>query len=113
MQKTINPSGAGEFPIQVFDFKERYPNLYTSLFENCGWTVKGPRARAKMYYKNSTLTEGNEYTGADLKTLIRKDFSESIFTQKQKVESPLLAQYLKPLLMRSFKSNKFWTFPNV
>lgn len=110
MQKTINPSGAGEFPIQVFDFKERYPNLYTSLFENCGWTVKGPRARAKMYYKNSTLTEGNEYTGADLKTLIRKDFSESIFTQKQKVESPPLGAILKAITHEKFQEQQILDF---
>ena len=36
MQKTINSSGSGEFLIQVFDFKVRHPQLYQSLFENCG-----------------------------------------------------------------------------
>ncbi|NQD93396.1 SH3 domain-containing protein [Pseudomonas sp. CrR25] len=110
MQKTINPSGAGEFPIQVFDFKERYPHLYTSLFENCGWTVKGPRARAKMYYKNSTLTEGNEYTGAELKKLIRKDFSEAIFTQKQKVESFPLGAILNAITHEKFQEQQILDF---
>ncbi len=110
MQKTINPSGSGEFPIQVFDFKERYPNLYTSLFENCGWTVKGPRARAKMYYKNSALTEGNEYTGAELKKLIRKDFSEAIFTQKQRIESFPLGAILKAITHEKFQEQQILDF---
>ena len=110
MQKTINSSGSGEFPIQVFDFKERYPQLYISLFENCGWTVKGPRARAKMYYTSSTLTKGAEYTGADLKKLIRKDFSETAFTQKQKIESCPLGAILKAITHEKFQEQQVLDF---
>ena len=48
MQKTINPEGKGEFPLQVLSFKNDYPEKYKSLFEECGWTVEDKT----MYYKD-------------------------------------------------------------
>ncbi|SDA45670.1 hypothetical protein SAMN03159475_0418 [Pseudomonas sp. NFPP33] len=110
MQKTINSTGSGEFPIQVFDFKERHPSFYTALFEACGWIVKGPRAQAKLYYKNTALTGGNEYTGTDLKKLIREGFSEDVFAKKQKVESPPLGAILKAITHEKFQEQQVLDF---
>ncbi|MBM6577393.1 hypothetical protein KCP91_13495 [Microvirga sp. SRT01] len=40
MQKTVNPQGTGEFPRQVWDFKEANPDKYRTLFADRGWTVE-------------------------------------------------------------------------
>ena len=51
MQKTIDSFGTGEFPQQVWEFKQQQPALYTQLFEQCGWTVTIPNnSSAKMYF---------------------------------------------------------------
>jgi hypothetical protein len=63
-----------------------------------------------MYYTNSTLTEGNEYTGADLKKLIRKDSSEAAFIQKQKIESPPLGAILKAITHEKFQEQQILDF---
>ena len=110
MQKTINSSGSGEFPIQVFDFKVRHPQLYKSLFENCGWSVEGPRAAAKMYYKQSSLTKGRKYTGTELKNLIREGFTESTYTKKQKIESIPLGSILKAITHEKFQEQQILDF---
>lgn len=59
MQKTVNSSGTGELPEQIYKFKKQYPSLYKSLFENCGWVVvKVENTPAKVVYNglsNSNL----------------------------------------------------------
>ena len=75
MQKTINPEGYGEFPIQMYEFKKEYPERFKKLFENCGWEVKEEKTtvnkkeiiKYKAYYLN--------VTGKDLKNKIRDGFS--------------------------------------
>ncbi|WP_019340474.1 SH3 domain-containing protein [Stutzerimonas stutzeri] len=110
MQKTINLYGAGEFPIQVFDFKERQPQLYRELFENCGWSVEGPRTAAKMYYKHQSLTKGDSYTGAELKRLLREGFNETAFSRKQKIGSIPLSSILKAITHEKFQEQQVLDF---
>ncbi|UPQ82273.1 SH3 domain-containing protein [Pseudomonas knackmussii] len=110
MQKTINSSGSGEFPIQVFDFKVRHPQLYQSLFENCGWSVEGPRTAAKMYYNQSSLTKDRRYTGPELKKLIREGFTESSYTKKQKIASTPLGSILKAITHEKFQEQQVLDF---
>ena len=110
MQKTINLYGAGEFPIQVFDFKERQPQLYKELFENCGWSVEGPRTAARIYYKHQSLTKGDNYTGAELKRLLREGFNETAFSRKQKIGSIPLSSILKAITHEKFQEQQVLDF---
>lgn len=80
MQKTVNPQGKGEFPIQVKEFKEKYPAKYKELFEDCGWTVENDT----MYYKDPNDSAATKITGSALKTKIREGFKESEFKKKLK-----------------------------
>jgi hypothetical protein len=84
MQKTINPQGYGELSIQLWEFKQSYPDKFKELFENCGWTVK----EIEIPQKNKTIIKKyqshyNDKTGKDLKALIRKGFEAK--KNKQKV----------------------------
>jgi len=58
MQKTVTPDGYGELPIQIWEFKEEYPEMYKKMLENCGWTVseetEGKTPLYRMYYNNVT-----------------------------------------------------------
>ncbi|MFC7346915.1 hypothetical protein ACFQO9_09330 [Chryseobacterium zhengzhouense] len=74
MQKTINPQGYGEFPIQMHEFKEEYPERFKKLFENCGWTVKKEGEKYRAYYLDTT--------GSDLKNKIRDGFNAKNFKKK-------------------------------
>ncbi|MBX9296440.1 hypothetical protein K5M33_10645 [Chromobacterium vaccinii] len=113
MQKTISPTGAGEFPAQVADFKEKHPELYQSLFENCGWTVegKGPTDR-KMYYKDKELTGGNKITAVELKNLLRDSskFNKKTNSKKEKQESRPLAAIIKALKHEYFLEHQVQDF---
>jgi hypothetical protein len=74
MQKTINPSGYGEFPTQMAEFKGKNEDKFKALFENCGWTVKNEGGKWRVYYNN--------LTGADLKAKIRDGFKKDNFGKK-------------------------------
>jgi hypothetical protein len=80
MQKTMNPQGYGEFPIQMWEFKQEYPDRFKTLFFNCGWDVKkeveqnGKVIKYRAYYQNNT--------GSELKSTIREGFEESNFKNK-------------------------------
>lgn len=67
MQKTINPDGYGEFPTQMAEFKDEYPDLFEQLFTNCGWSVEKENDKWRVYYSNKT--------GQDLKNEIRENCS--------------------------------------
>ncbi|MDN3694341.1 DUF4280 domain-containing protein [Chryseobacterium tructae] len=75
MQKTMTTEGYGELPIQMWEFKQDFPDKFKDLFENCGWKVKEieipqknkPSIKKYQAYYNDT-------TGSALKTLIRKGF---------------------------------------
>ncbi|HKU24977.1 MAG TPA: hypothetical protein VJQ54_05860, partial [Candidatus Sulfotelmatobacter sp.] len=79
MQKTINPSGAGEFPAQVAQFKKDNEEAYVELFEKCGWTVEVDGKHPVMKYSHPTLTGGAKLTGTPLRDLIRRDCSQENF----------------------------------
>lgn len=70
MQKTINSKGTGEFPKQVWEFKNKHPKLYDDHFKAHGWEVTKDKGVHSMSY--------NELTGNELKKSIRKDFQEQI-----------------------------------
>jgi hypothetical protein len=74
MQKTINPEGYGEFPVQIAEFKTEYPDKFNTLFKNCGWTVKKENDKWRAYYL--------DITGLDLKNKIRTGFDASQFGKK-------------------------------
>jgi hypothetical protein len=84
IQKTINPEGYGEFPVQMAEFKEKHPDRFRSLFENCGWTVKRENSKWRAYYNNTT--------GAALKRLIRQGFTI------EKFRSNVVCRPLEPLI---------------
>ncbi len=84
MQKTINPDGYGEFPIQMQEFKGEYPDRFEKLFANCGWEVKKEVIKVgkkeiikwKAYYQN--------ITGSELKNKIRDGFNVENYKKKVK-----------------------------
>ncbi|CAF4016653.1 unnamed protein product [Rotaria sp. Silwood1] len=76
MQKTINSKGTGEFPKQLWEFKNQYPKLYEDLFKAHGWTVKEDSGTYSMSY--------NEKTGNELKDSIRKDFQKKVKSASSK-----------------------------
>ena len=83
MQKTINPEGYGELSIQLWEFKQGYPDKFKELFENCGWKVK----EIEIPQKNKTVIKKyqsyyNDKTGKDLKGLIRKGFDAKTYKKK-------------------------------
>lgn len=80
MQKTINPQGKGEFPIQVQEFKKDYPAKYKELFEECGWSVQS----GTMYYKDPSDSDATKITGSALKKKIREGYKKSEFKKKLK-----------------------------
>lgn len=69
MQKTVNSSGTGELPEQIFQFKEKHPDLYESLFANCGWVVSKSNNSIKAVY--------NGLSNTALKSLLRQNCSSS------------------------------------
>ncbi|CAF3939814.1 unnamed protein product, partial [Rotaria sp. Silwood1] len=76
MQKTISSKGTGEFPKQVWKFKEQYPEQYKELFEKHGWVVTNNAQVYSMSY--------NGLTGNELKNSIRKDFQKEIEATRSK-----------------------------
>ncbi|WGE43120.1 hypothetical protein [Actinobacillus equuli] len=67
MQKTINSSGAGELPIQMFKFKQQHPSLFDKYFKCCGWDVDNVNNKYIAYY--------NGMTGLKLKQFLREGCS--------------------------------------
>ncbi|MEF9672487.1 hypothetical protein QNM99_09975 [Pseudomonas sp. PCH446] len=108
MQKTIDPTGGGEFPKQVFDFRARHPVLYEELFLACGWSVEGTRGNAKMYYSHPILTNNEKCTGQDLKLIIRAGCSVAAYGDK--VESKPLAAILVAISTREFYEQQVFDF---
>ncbi|MDE1714406.1 hypothetical protein PWG14_17995 (plasmid) [Chromobacterium amazonense] len=91
MQKTINSEGFGQFPELVNKFKEKKPDLYKSLFENCGWTVEIESSNARMYW--------NKLTAKELKSALRdpKNYNAITYKKTDKYESKPLAAILKAI----------------
>lgn len=89
MQKTINPRGAGELSRQVYEFKEKHPDLYHALFAKCGWEVRADNEQCYLYYDG--------LTGDELKALLRNGFDQSAFESKKKQASKPLAVFLNAI----------------
>ncbi len=81
MQKTVNPLGSGEFPIQVRKFKDSNPSLYVELFEKTGWYLDTSSPTPKMYYQNSNWGDGEKLEGTALRSSLRNDCSALNFTK--------------------------------
>ncbi|WP_257210273.1 calcium-binding protein [Aggregatibacter actinomycetemcomitans] len=71
MQKTINPLGEGELPIQMNKFKEQFPQLFDKYFRCCGWDVRLKSGKYVAYY--------NDFTGAELKAIIRNGYTADTY----------------------------------
>ena len=74
MQKTINIDGYGELPIQLWEFKESYPDNFKELLDNCGWTIKKEGTKYRAYYRDETAIA--------LKSKIRTGFTKDKFGEK-------------------------------
>jgi hypothetical protein len=94
MQKTINPQGAGELPIQVYEFKKKYPDLYQSLFVDCGWEVKTEDRKQYLYYDG--------VTGNELKVLLRQGFNQASFESRAKLISKPLAVFVHAITTNEY-----------
>ncbi len=82
IQKTVNEEGRGEFPIQVRDFKKSFPDKFTTLFEECGWSLGGSTMSPKLYYQSPTDPAAKKVTGIELRHLIAKGFDSSSYKSK-------------------------------
>lgn len=82
MQKTINIKGEGELPKQMLDFKNKYPQIFQSIFTNCGWTVESKFNKVKAYYR--------EMTGSQLKQFIRTDCNQLAYSTHKSIKSPAI-----------------------
>ncbi|MEM0942114.1 MAG: calcium-binding protein [Bacteroidota bacterium] len=108
MQKTVNSQGKGEFPIQVKEFKDAYPEKYEELFEKCGWTVETVRGKQVMYYKDPNDSSGSKVTGSQLKEKIREGFTSS--THLQKLECKPLEPIIQAAKDSDFQSKQVKDF---
>ena len=79
MQKTINPEGGGEQPIQVNRFKNLYPDEYVELFESQGWHVDNSSDVTRMYYQDPGFANGAKLELAELKKQLRRGCSEGTY----------------------------------
>lgn len=82
MQKTINPAGYGEFPIQMQEFKEEYPDRFKKLFENCSWDVKKEVTKVGRKEIVKWRAYYQDITGSELKTKIRDGFNAQNYKKK-------------------------------
>jgi hypothetical protein len=88
MQKTINPEGYGELPIQMWEFKTLHPEKYACYVENCKWLIeeeKTERKNAAGVVISTTLKYKASYDGvtaAALKAKIRAGFEASKYGSK-------------------------------
>ncbi|GAB5095809.1 hypothetical protein YK56LOC_15250 [Caballeronia sp. HLA56] len=81
-QKTVNIRGAGEFPIQVAEFKQENGAAYKRLFADCGWSVEDTGSKspiATMFYSDESLTGGTLITGRELYSLVRTGCNAKAF----------------------------------
>ncbi|OOV19202.1 hypothetical protein [Flavobacterium sp. LM4] len=92
MQKTINPDGYGELPIQFWEFKKTYPDKYILYLENCNWKVVEEK-KEKKDKKGNVISTSYKYeatykdlSGKELKDKIREGFQKSRFKTKVNCE---------------------------
>lgn len=104
MQKTVNSIGKGEFPIQVQEFKDKNPEKYKSLFEDCGWSVENK----KMYYKDPNDSSSKKITGSELKKKIREGFDSS--TNDTKIKCKPLDPIVKAVSDKDFQAKQVEDF---
>ncbi|WP_262421314.1 glycoside hydrolase family 19 protein [Paraburkholderia sp. UCT31] len=88
-QKTVNPTGAGEFTTQVAQFKAENEAAYQRLFAQCGWTIEEDSG-LKMYYQDSEITGGVKITGDELYKKLREGCTQATFGHSIK-QKPLAA----------------------
>ncbi len=98
MQKTINPNGYGELPIQIWEFKIDYPDKYILYLENCNWEIEKEEIEKNDNNGNVTKiykykAKYNNLTGKELKNKIREGFDKTKF--KTKVESEPIEPIIK------------------
>ncbi|MGF6092795.1 hypothetical protein [Pseudomonas sp. 18173] len=94
MQKTINLQGAGELSQQVYEFKQEHPDLYQSLFMDCGWEVKTQNGKNYLYYDG--------VTGSELKALLRDGFDQAAYQSKEKLTSKPLAAFAHAIIAHEY-----------
>lgn len=82
IQKTVNPTGQGEFPRQVRDFKKLFPEKFVSLFDDCGWSLGGDSRKPTLYYQSPYDAAAKKITGSELKKLITKGFDSGSYKTK-------------------------------
>ncbi|WP_205529463.1 hypothetical protein [Taibaiella koreensis] len=92
MQKTINPEGYGELPVQLWEFKSKFPDKYDCYLKSCGWEIEEEAVEKKNKQGEVISTtykykaKYNDLTGSALKDKIREGFDASQFKKKVKSE---------------------------
>lgn len=99
MQKTINPDGYGELPIQIWEFKSKFPEKYNCYLKSCGWEIE-QIAIEKKNKKNIVISTSYKYqakynneTGKTLKDKIRDGFNST--NNKKSVKSEPVEPIIK------------------
>lgn len=79
MQKTINPSGYGELPIQMWHFKQKFPEKYKGILENCQWKIEEiiNYGKKNKIISTSYRASYKGITGSALKSKIREGFTKN------------------------------------
>ncbi|WP_431823257.1 hypothetical protein [Burkholderia sp. F1] len=108
MQKTINPTGGGEFPAQVAQFRVSDGKCYRELFEQCGWTVEGSGSASIMYYSHPIFTDGEKITGKILKRVIRNGCGEHNF--RKKIKNVPLAAIVRAISSEPYERRQLMDF---
>ena len=102
MQKTIDSTGTGEFPKQVWEFMQQNSGLYTTLFQNCGWSVT-------KQGNNAPVMSFNGRTGLELRNYIRQKFTASTWG-KQKQTSDALGPVVCAMSNNVFQTKQIQDF---
>ncbi|TCP88664.1 LysM domain-containing protein [Cricetibacter osteomyelitidis] len=98
MQKTISSDGTGELPMQLYKFKQNYPELFRQYFSHCGWDVKQIKdAKGKTV----SIAYYNGNTGTSLKNEIRKNCNKK--NQGKIIENKATAIIIEGIMLPEYQ----------
>ncbi|MBK9733155.1 MAG: hypothetical protein IPO83_18025 [Chitinophagaceae bacterium] len=93
MQKTVDPSGFGQLPKQLADFRKIDPEKFEELFFKKGIIIKEEKNPAsdskepRLYYKDPYNDKATEITGADLKKVVNQDGNKDEWVKEENATS--------------------------
>lgn len=89
MQKTVDPSGFGQLPHQLADFKKNNPEKYEELFGKKGIIIKkemnsvNSKNENRLYYKDPNDINATEATGDELKKIVNQNGSKDEWLEEK------------------------------